>query len=176
MPTPRREPTVRSEDLSGEIQGESGESQTAEPTDYAEARADFWSIQGDFINRHHNEPRLQLHVPKEETFPFSLKYIDVARSTHSDLGVLQEKRIDDYWNVGSRKHLSRIWRGFTKFTIEREASKRIHVVWGETDKDPNDYQTRKYGQKYGRKLAKPLRIEKNKNGQKKNRNLTMLEN
>ena len=30
------------------------------PRDDAEARADFWSIQGDFICRHHNEPRLQL--------------------------------------------------------------------------------------------------------------------
>ena len=80
-----------SEDLSGEIQGESGESQPAEPTDDAEARADFWSIQGDFICRHHNEPRVQLHVPKEETFPVLLKlYIDVTRSTHTDL-VLQNK-------------------------------------------------------------------------------------
>ena len=49
----------RSEDLSGEIQGESGESQPAEPTDVAEARADFWSIQGDFIDRHHNDSRVQ---------------------------------------------------------------------------------------------------------------------
>ena len=78
VPTPRREPTVRSEDLSGEILGESGESQLAELTDDAEARADFWSIQGDFIHRHHNELRVQLYVPKEETFPIPLKYIDVA--------------------------------------------------------------------------------------------------
>ena len=27
-------------------------------TDDAEARADFWSIQSDFIYRHHNEPRV----------------------------------------------------------------------------------------------------------------------
>ena len=64
-PTPRREQTVRSEGLSGDIQGESEESQPAESTDDAEARADFWSIQGDFIYRHHNEPSVQLHVPKE---------------------------------------------------------------------------------------------------------------
>ena len=31
---------------------------------------DFWMIQGDFIYRHHNEPRVQLHVPKEETSLF----------------------------------------------------------------------------------------------------------
>ena len=29
-------------------------------------------------------------VPKEETFFISLKYIDVARSTHTDLEVMQE--------------------------------------------------------------------------------------
>ena len=44
-PLSRREPTVRSEDLSGEIQGESEESQPAEPTDDAKAWRDFfWSI------------------------------------------------------------------------------------------------------------------------------------
>ena len=53
----------------------------------AEARADFWSIQGDFICRHHNEPRVQLHVPKDETFPVPLKYIDVIRSTQTDQDV-----------------------------------------------------------------------------------------
>ena len=86
---------MRSEDLSGEIQGELGASQPAEPTDDAEARADFWSIQGDFIYRHHNEPRVQLYVPKEETFLVLLKYIDAARSIHTDLDVMQEKRVDD---------------------------------------------------------------------------------
>ena len=111
--TLRREPAVRSEDLNGEIQGESGESQPAEPTDDAEARADFGSIQGDFIFRHHNEPRIQLYVPKEETFAIPLKYVDVIGSTHTDLDVSQEKRIDDYWNVDSSRHLSNSWRGFT---------------------------------------------------------------
>ena len=42
-----------------------------------------------------------------------LKYIDVTRSTHTDLDVLQEKRIDEYWNVDSSKHLSDSLRGFT---------------------------------------------------------------
>ena len=60
-----------------------GESQPTESTGDAEARADFWSIQGD--HRLHNEPRVQLFVPKEETFPVPLKYIDVTGSTHTDL-------------------------------------------------------------------------------------------
>ena len=118
-----REPTLRreqTENLSGELQGEPGESQPTESTNDAEARADFWSIQGDFIHRHHNEPRVQLHVPKEETFPIPLKYIDVARSSHTDLDVLQEKRIDDSWKVDANRSLSDSWKGFTKFTLLKE--------------------------------------------------------
>ena len=110
-PTLRREPTVRSEDFSRELHVEPGVSQPTESADDAEARADFWSIQGDFIYRHHNEPRVQLHVPKEETFTIPLKYIDVTGSTHTDVDVLQEKRIDDYWNVDSNRHLSGSWKG-----------------------------------------------------------------
>ena len=77
----------------GNFKGESEESQPTEPTDDAEAQHDFWSIQGDFIYRHHAEPRVQLCVPREQTFPIPLKFIDVARSTHTNLEVMQEKRI-----------------------------------------------------------------------------------
>ena len=107
-----REPTPRGNNLRGvkireeNFEANQKECQPAESTDDAEARADFWSIQGEFINRHHNEPRFQLYVPKEETFSSSLEYIDVTRSTHTDLDVSQEIRIDDYWNVDSSKHLS----------------------------------------------------------------------
>ena len=59
-------------------------------------------------------------MPKEETLPTPLKYFDVTRSTHTDLDVLQENRIDDYWNVDSSKHLSDSWRGSTKFTLLKE--------------------------------------------------------
>ena len=119
-PTPRREQTAWSEDFSRELQGESGVSQPTEPTDDAEARADFWSIQGDFIHRHHIEPRVQLYVPKEEAFPIPLKYIDVTRSTHADLDVMQEKRVDDCWNVVSNRSLSDTWKSFTKFNLLKE--------------------------------------------------------
>ena len=46
--------------------------------------------------------------------------IDVTRTTHKGLDVLQEKRIDDYWNVDSSKHLSDSWQGFTEFTLLKE--------------------------------------------------------
>ena len=55
-------------------------------------------------------------MPKEETFRIPLQYIDVTGSTHTDLYVLQEKRIDDYWNVDSNRNLSDSWKGFSRFT------------------------------------------------------------
>ena len=53
------------------------------------------SMSGSFIFRHHVEPRVELYSPREESFPIPLKYIDVTRTTHTNLDVKQEKRIDD---------------------------------------------------------------------------------
>ena len=125
-PTLRREQIARNEDFGGELQGESGESQPTESTDDAEARADFWSIQGDFIYRHHNESRDQLYVPKEETFSIPLKCIDVSRSTY-----MQEKRVDDYWNVDSSRSLSDSWKNLTKFTLLKEKPPKGFMWSGE---------------------------------------------
>ena len=58
--------------------------------DDAEATNDFWSIRRDFIHRHYVEPRVKLYMPKEESFPIPLKYIDVTRTTHTSLDVLLE--------------------------------------------------------------------------------------
>ena len=60
--------------------------------DDADAKHKFWSITGDFIHRHHVEPRVKLYMPKEESFPFPLKYIDVTRTTHTSLDVWLEKQ------------------------------------------------------------------------------------
>ena len=59
-------------------------------------------------------------MPEEESFPIPLKYIDVIRSTHTDLDVAEEKRIDDYWNVDGSRNLSDSWTGFTRFTLLNE--------------------------------------------------------
>ena len=82
-----------------------------------EAMHDFWSMSGSFIYRHHVEPRVELYSPKEESFPIPLKYIDVTRTTHTNLDVKQEKRIDDYWNIDGSRDLSDYWTGFTQFTL-----------------------------------------------------------
>ena len=67
--------------------------------DAGEAINDFWSMSGNFIHHHHVEPRVKLYSPREESFPVPLNYIEVSRTTHTNLDVKQEKRIDVYWNV-----------------------------------------------------------------------------
>ena len=55
------------EPLRGESDG-SPPPQDSSPDD-GEARFDFWSISGNYIYRHHVEPRVKLYVPREESFP-----------------------------------------------------------------------------------------------------------
>ena len=74
--------------------------------DDEEAKDDFWSITGEFIYRHHVVPRVKLYMPKQESFPIPLKYIDVTRTTYTSVDVLLEKQIEDYWNVDGEKALS----------------------------------------------------------------------
>ena len=63
-----------------------------------------------------NLPRVQFHVPKEETFSIPLTYIDGTRTPCANLDVLQEKRIDHHWNVDVDRNLSDSWTGFTRCT------------------------------------------------------------
>ena len=79
--------------------------------DAGEAINDFWSMSGNFVYRHHVEPRVKLYSPREVSFPIPLKYIDVSRTTHTNLDVKQEKRIDDYWNIDGSRDLSDYWTG-----------------------------------------------------------------
>ena len=140
--TLRRKQTVRSEDLSGELQGESEEPRPTESKDDAAARRVFWSFQGEFIFRHHDEPGVQLHVPREETFRTPLRYIDVMRSTHTVLDVVHEYRIYDYWNVDAKRNLLDSWKGLTKFTLLEGKPPKVYLWSGRTDKCSSDHQTR----------------------------------
>ena len=98
--------------------------------DAGEAMNDFWSMSGNFIYRHHVEPRVKLYSPREESFPIPLKYIDVSRTTHTNLDVKQEKRIDDYWNIDGSRDLSDPWTGFTQFTLLEEKPPDGHMWSG----------------------------------------------
>ena len=113
------------------IRGEShldflGESEGSLPAprdsfpDAVEAINDFWSMSGNFMYRHHVEPRVKLYSPRDESFPIPLKYIDVSRTAHTNLVVKQEKRIDDCWNIDGCRDLSDPWTGFTQITLLEE--------------------------------------------------------
>ena len=84
------------------IQGESnidflGESEGSLPPphdsspDAGEAINDFWSMSGNFMYRHHVEPRVKLYVTREESFRIPLNYIDVTRTEDTSLDVMLEK-------------------------------------------------------------------------------------
>ena len=93
-----------------------------------EAINDFWSMSGNFIYRHHVEPRVKRYSPREESFPIPLKYIDVTRTTHTNLDVKQERRIDDFWNIDGSRDLSDHWTGFTQF-IQLEEKPPDGYMW-----------------------------------------------
>ena len=121
-----RTPTlIRDRPIRGESQRDFlGESEGSHPPppqdslpDVGEAINDFWSMSGNFMYRHHVEPRVKHYSPREESFPIPLKYIDVSRTTHTNLDVKQEKRVDDYWSIGGSRDLSDSWTDFTQFTL-----------------------------------------------------------
>ena len=143
------------------IQGESnidflGDSEGSLPQSHdslpvaGEAMFDFCSMSGSFIYRHHVEPRVKLHSPREESFPIPLKYIDVSRTTHTNLDVKQEKRIDDYWNIDGSRDLSDPWTGFTQFTLLEEKALDGYM-WSGGRLTRNSIHPRQiiYGQSYG---------------------------
>ena len=117
-------------DFLGESEGSFPQPHDSLP-DAGEAINDFWSMSGSFIYRHHVEPRVKLYSPREESFPIPLKYIDVTRTTHTNLDVKQEKRIDDYWNIDGSRDLSDPWTGFTQFTLLDEKAPDGYTWSGE---------------------------------------------
>ena len=117
-------------DFLGESEGSLPPPQDSLP-DAGEAINDFWSMSGNFMYRHHVEPRVKLHTPREESFPIPLKNIDASRTTRTNLDVKQERRIDDYWNIDGSRDLSDSWTGFTQFTLLDEKAPDGYTWSGE---------------------------------------------
>ena len=96
--------------------------------DDEETKRDIWTITGEFIYRRHVVPRVKLNVPREETFPIPMKYIDVTRTTHTSLDVLLEIHIEDYWNVDGEKIIVRCMERIHKIcSTKRKATGRIYM-------------------------------------------------
>ena len=80
----------------------------------------------------------------ESNFTRPLKYIDVSRTTHTNLDVKQEKRIDDYWNIDGSRNLSVPWTGFTQFTLLEEKDPDGYMWSGEINEEAAYIQARSF--------------------------------
>ena len=90
----------------------------------------------------HVEPRVQLYVPKEETLSISLKYVDVTRTMHTKVDVLQESHISRLLTVDVDRNLSDSWTGFTMFTLVNEKLPKAYMSSGVAAfKDSSNCQT-----------------------------------
>ena len=56
---------------------------------------------------------------------------EISRTTHTNLDVKQEKRIDDYWNIDGSRNLSDPWKVFTQFTLLEEEAPDGYMWSGE---------------------------------------------
>ena len=116
-------------DFLGESEGSLPQPHDSLP-DAGEAMNDFWSMSGSFIYRHHVEPRVKLYSPREESFQIPLIYIDVSRTTHTNLDVKQEKRIDDYWNIDGSRDLTCLILGQVSHNLLYSTKKLLTDILG----------------------------------------------
>ena len=145
--------------------------------DAGEAINDFWSMSGSFIYRHHVEPRVKLYSPREESFPIPLKYIDVTRTTHTNLDVKEEKRIDDYWNIDGSRDLSDPWTGFAQFTLlDEKAPDGYTWSGGRLTRKQLTSRPDHLWPELRKSMGKNAKLKESKNGLKKRFISTMHEN
>ena len=170
------------------VQGEShldflGESEGSLPPphdsypDAGEARNDFWSMSGNFIYRHHVEPRVKLYSPREESFLVPLKCIDVTRTTRTSLDALLEKHIDDCWNVDGERELSDAWTGLTRFILLNERPPDRYTWSGRrlTRKQTTSRPDNVWADMCGSICLMRRKAERNKNGPSRNQSSIMPE-
>ena len=106
----------------------------------------FWSISGNFVFRHHVEPRVKLYSPREESFTIPLKCIDVSRTTLTNLDVMQERRnrrlLDHRW---AKRFVWFLDRFHSVYFIRRVKPPDGYMWSGrETDKTASDIQARPF--------------------------------
>ena len=63
-------------------------------------------MSGEFIYRHHEEPRLKFYDPDNETFSIPLKYVNVMRQTLTSTNHVSEHMINDLWTEAKGVTLS----------------------------------------------------------------------
>ena len=111
---------AQEEDEAEAAKEEDEEKAAAQPevTQSADEPKDYWSFPGATIHIHHVVPRTSLFVPTDERCPIPVKYLDVERSTYTDLENKAEAEVEDLWTDEGPRNLSDSWRGKTVFTLE----------------------------------------------------------
>ncbi len=71
---------------------EEEEQRKSDPAEQATLEDDFWTVTGDLITRHHKVPRKTLYMPKAADFPLPLEYVDISRTTYTDLETTKEQK------------------------------------------------------------------------------------
>ena len=79
---------------------------------------------------------------KKKSVPILLKCIDVTRATQTNLDVVQEKRVDEYWNVDAKSKFIRFLDRIHEVHItEQRTFQGIYVFREESDKDSSNWET-----------------------------------
>ena len=103
-------------DFLGESEGSLPSPQDSFP-DAGEAINDFWSMSGNFKNRHH-WTQSQTLLAKRRIIPYSTEIHCLQNYTNLD--VKQVRRIDDCWNIDGSRDLSDSWTDFTQSPLEEK--------------------------------------------------------
>ena len=79
--------------------------------DLPASRTKIWTRPPDVITRHHREPRSTLSIPKADSCPLPLEYLDVLRRADTKLSHAADAAIYDHWKRDGEKELSGPWTG-----------------------------------------------------------------
>ena len=125
---------------------------------------DFWSIEGDFIYRHHIEPRVHLHVPKE-IFPTPLIFL-TWRELLKQILTCCRKNVSAMIGMFMVIQFCQI-RGQDLRSSRHEMRNFLHDTWGpggawQRSKQPPDQII--CGLRFGLACCKQPKSKKSKNG------------
>ena len=68
-----------------------------------------WSMSGEFVYRHHEQPRLKFYNPDHESLQIPLKYVDVMRQIQTSINKVSEHIIKDLGTEAKGVTLSEDW-------------------------------------------------------------------
>ena len=145
--------------------------------DDEEAENDFWTITGEFVYRHHVVHRVKLYVPKEESFPSPMKYIDATRTTYTSLDVMLEKilKITETWS--EKKKCQMHGQDSQDLFYQRKGHRKdLHGPGGDLQGNRKLLVLTMYGQICGNLCPMQQRRKKNKDGLSRNQSSTMPDN